>query len=127
MMALTATAARTLQRQVTKALGMKHPYTISVPPNQPNIMYVVTQFESVGNSFQQIAQKLYLMQISMGRIIIFCQRYDDCAKIYLNMHYETISHSQMMFLICQSTARLVDMFTACTEQTVKNRCPSSPL
>ena len=122
MMALTTTAARTLQRQVAKTLGMRHPYTISVPPTQPNVMYAVAEFKSVDKSFQPIAERLYLMQMSIGRIIIFCQCYDDCTKLHLFFKLALRDH----FTVPNdapdlSKYRLVDMFTACTELAVKNQ------
>ena len=97
-------------------------------------MHNVWKLESVEDFFMLIAMKLYLMQSSMWWIIVFRQRYDDCTKLYtffraaLKDHFTIPNDAPDL-----SKYRLVDMFTACTELSVKKTntdaisCPESPL
>ena len=47
MMALTATATRSLRTSIHTILGMRHPPIIAVPPCKANIMYKVESYQSL--------------------------------------------------------------------------------
>ena len=51
LMALTATATKTLQDTVIKTLGMVKPIIISESPDKPNLVLSVCQYESMEESF----------------------------------------------------------------------------
>ena len=56
IMALTATATRTLQQEVCFILGMHDYVTVEVSPNKPNIIYLMC--DSIMETFDPIAEKL---------------------------------------------------------------------
>ncbi len=95
-MALTATATKTLQRQIAYILGMYLPKVIAVPPCKNNIMYSVTSHTSLKSTF-------------------------DCADIEFLK-----SDLGDSFLVPpdapdQSKFRLVDMYTSITDEEVKSQ------
>ncbi len=81
-MALTATATKTLQRQIAYFLGMYLPKVIAVPPCKNNIMYSVTSHTSLKNTFEPLSKKLKEEGTNMFRMIIYCRSIVDCADIY---------------------------------------------
>ena len=84
-MALTATATKTLRKDVVDLLGMNDPFHVSVSPDKSNIKYFVTDFTTTDKTFGPIADQLSELidvQTDMGRTIIVCPRLDDCCKLY---------------------------------------------
>ena len=82
VMALTATATRTLRFDVCKILGVGDPHVVTVSPHKSNILLSVSTFESLEVTFMPIMEKLRTEQIRMGRTIIFCQQQETCARLY---------------------------------------------
>ena len=78
VMALTATASKTLREDIMKFLGMKNPVVIAVSPDKANIMYEIVPFVSTNATFGTLAEQ----QLLIGRAIIFCQQLEDCPKLY---------------------------------------------
>ncbi len=121
-MALTATATKTLQRQISYILGMYLPKVIAVPPCKNNIMYSVTSHTSLKNTFEPLSKKLKEEGTNMSRMIIYCRSIVDCADIYEFLKSE-LGDS---FLVPpdapdQSKFRLVDMYTSITDEEVKSQ------
>lgn len=83
MMALTATATKTLCESVMKTLGMENVFVVSESPDKPNIVYNVHSFESMEINFKPLINKLRTERTSMGRTLIYCRSQDACAKLYL--------------------------------------------
>ena len=54
IMALTATATKTLRYSVSRTMGMRNPFFIAIAPCKKNIMYSVKAFESVTDSSGKI-------------------------------------------------------------------------
>lgn len=54
VMALTATATKTLIKEVSENLGMKNPVIVSVSPDKTNIKYMIAKRESIEKSFRLI-------------------------------------------------------------------------
>lgn len=122
MLALTATATTSLRCAVVKALGMRQPIVISVPPDRPNIMFAVAPFKSFEGTFGPVADGLCTKKTSMPRMIIFCQRYQDCYQLYA--YFKKRLGTNFTFppdAPDLSKFRLVEMFTACTERKVKDQ------
>ena len=65
IMALTATATKTLRHSVSRTIGMCDPVVIAVPPCKKNIMYSVKAFESVADTFKPIVERLKLERTNM--------------------------------------------------------------
>ena len=135
MMALTATATRSLRHDVCCILGMINPYVVEVSPNKPNVFLARNSFSSIMETLGPIAERLKVHRTNLGRIIIFCKKRELCSQIYSFFLY---------FLRDQFTeppgknidmpeCRLVDMFTAGTHNGVKDKIitafkqPGTPL
>ena len=79
-MALTATATRTLQYEIVRILGMERPTVISMSPCKKHMMYAVAApYQCISVTFQPILVQLIKERDKMSRIIIYCQKYEDCA------------------------------------------------
>ena len=81
MMALTATATKTLQRKVAKILGMHLPKVIPVSPCKSNLMYSVVTHTSIRRTFMPLLKRLREDGSSMPRIIIYCRRIETCGDL----------------------------------------------
>ena len=101
---------------------MKSPTMIILPPYKPNITYSVLQYTSIENDFTPILENLKTERVKFARTIIYCRRMEDCANLYLFFQnglgpdFTEPSGSPLL-----SQFRLVDMFTSCTETSVKNQ------
>lgn len=126
MMALTATASRSLRRDVMKQLGMRNSLVVCVSPNKPNIKYVVKRFVTLEESFGSLADELLSKKDNMEKVLIFCRSINDCSTLYFYFKRK-LGRS----FTCPEGApdiskyRRVEMFHSCTEQIVKEQIISS--
>ncbi len=135
IMALTATATRTLQNEIARILGMKRPTVISMSPCKKHMMYAVAApYQSISVTFQPILVQLIKERVKMSRIIIYCQKYEDCADLYIYFRDELgEAFTEPSKSPDLSKFRLVDMFTAVTDSEVKEHIiksfcnPEAPL
>lgn len=58
MLALTATATRSVCEDVMLALGMKNPSVVAVSPCKGNIMYIVRSYASIEEAFSTMLNGL---------------------------------------------------------------------
>ncbi len=122
LMALTATASRTLQQKVASILGMNKPAVIAVSSCKANLMYAIANpFISITKTFQPLLTRLQMERVTMPRVIIYCRKIEDCADLYLffrnrlgSEFTEPINSPDVYQL------RLVDMFTSVTISVVKS-------
>lgn len=122
IMALTATATKTVQVQVSKILGMHKPVVFAVPPCKKNIVYVLRRYDSIEILFQPILERVRLERKTMPKTIIYCRSYNNCSNLYI--YFKTQLGS--MFTDPPdapdlSCFRVVDMYTSCTEEGVKTQ------
>ena len=133
VMALTATATKTLRKDVCDVLGMESPVLVSLSPDKDNIKYIVAAHLTMEKTFGPITDQLYERHADIGRTIIFCQKLDDCCKLYRYFRQKLGDHFTFPYGspdLCQN--RIVDMFHSCTEPCIKdgiikNFSSSSPL
>ena len=83
VMALTATATKSLRREVCRILGMNDPFLVTVSPDKSNIVFHVSQFVSLEGTFKPIMEELQKERANMERTIIYCQQQETCARLYL--------------------------------------------
>jgi len=133
-MALTATATKSLQREVGVILGMHNHISVAVSPCRTNIMYAVSTFSTVKETFQTLLLRLKEERLDMPRIIIYCRRHEEAADLYLFFRGGLgDSFTEPKDAPDHSGFRLVDMFTSCTDSEVKSDIissftqPNSPL
>lgn len=122
-MALTTTATKTTRKFIIDSLSMQRPEIIYIPPVKDNIIYtVLDKPRDIGDYFKGIVDKLKVERINMHRMIIFCKTYNNIIIIYqyfkqkLGEHF-TEPPGSPNFII----NRLVDIYTHCTHETVKNK------
>jgi len=82
MMALTATATRSLQREVVKSLGKIDPIVVTISPDKPNIIFTVSYCTTLEEAFILLMEQLEAKYTHMDRVLIYCQRQDECAQLY---------------------------------------------
>jgi len=135
IMALTATASRSLQKGIARILGMHMPTVISASPCKKNLMFAVaTSKDSISVTFKPILVQLTKERCKLPRIIIYCQKYEECADLYMYFRDELgKAFTEPPNSPDMSRFRLVDMFTAVTDTEVKEQImrsfnnPSAPL
>ena len=121
IMALTATATSILRTQVSKIIGMRNELIISKSPSKENMMYAITEFSTLEETFSPIALRLRQEGIKCPRILIYCRSYKDCADLYLFFRSKLGSHfTYPPGAPVLPQFRLVDMYMSCTEQAVKD-------
>ena len=119
-MALTATASRSTREKITRSLVMWKPITIHIPPQKKNILYCVKTKDSIESMVQSICCSLREIGAEYPRKIIFCKRYTECTEIYHAFKTQlkgNFTHPPGAPDIVKY--RLVDMYTRCTESSVK--------
>ena len=122
MMALTATATVDARRIVGQILGMYNPVVIALCPCKKNITLCVTSFKSLSETFGPLLERLKIERTRMSRTLIYFQRAEDCADLYLYLRdnleqyfTEPINSPDL------SKYHLVEMFTAVTDEEVKSQ------
>lgn len=122
-MAMTATASKELRRKASDTIGLINPTVIAVSPCKKNITYRLSKFVSIEESFGSILQEIKVKLTTMGRIIIYCRRFNDCSELYRyfkvglgeKFTHPTDAPPEL------SKYRLVEMFTSCTDPEVKGQ------
>lgn len=122
LMALTATATISTRYSVCQILGMSEPSVVAVTPNRSNIYYSVEKREGdIEQTFTALVNEIREKRLGVPRVIIFCRSYEDVGHIYSFMK-SSLGKEAVEPVGAPDVARfrLVDMFTACTEKSVKN-------
>ena len=70
-MALTATATKSLRRAVSRTLGMKNPHVIAYSPCKTNLMYAVSAFVTLEESFNPVITRLRAERTTFPGMIVY--------------------------------------------------------
>lgn len=120
-MALTATATKTTRNCIIKTLDMQTPDIVSISPIKDNIVYCVSEKSTIQVSLGPIADRLSCQRAAMDRIIIFCRRYEEVTEIYYFFKQKLgAQFTEPCGAPDLARFRLVDMYTHCTHQSVKD-------
>ena len=122
LMALTATATKSTRYSICQILGMTEPSIVAVTPNRSNICYSVEKKEGdTEQTFTVLVDEIREKRLAMSRVVIFCRSYEDVGHIYSFMK-SSLGKEAVEPIGAPDVARfrLVDMFTACTEKSVKD-------
>lgn len=119
-MALTATATTETRNKIVTILGMCKPVVISESPDKSNLIYRVQERSTIDQIFTPLVIKIRRERTRMSRIIILCQKCEECAEIYGFFH-SALKEEFTDPVGAPNLARyqLVDMFMSATDQTVK--------
>ena len=126
MMAMTGAATTETKKKVISVLGLKDPVLVSMSPDKANISYWVRDLTSVEKAFGPLLEKLYMQRTKLPRVIINCQRPEDCADIYqffctsLKTHFTDPVGAPNL-----ARFRLVDMYHSVTCKDVQSSIVSS--
>ena len=130
VMALTATATKSTRHEIIKSLDMQKPVIVSVPPVKDNC---VSDKSTITFSLGPICDRLAHQRTEMGRTVIFCRTYDEVTAIYYFFKQRLgFGFTDPPGAPDLTQFRLVDMYTHCTDQSVKDKIlqqftSSSPL
>ena len=99
---------------------MINPVVIQVSPEKPNLYFSVK--ENVAGSITAVISELKHKRVNMERMIIFCRRPLDCANLWMQFHalLGTDITQPPGSSIKNPELRLVDYFTGCTEEAVRD-------
>ena len=124
LMALTATATTSTRKSVCRLLGMVQPCIVALSPNRVNIHYSVHKREAtvtIEYIFSELVDELREKRLQTPRTVIFCRSYEDVGYIYSfitrSLGDKCVEPIGAPNIACFC---LVDMFTSCTEQKVKD-------
>ncbi len=99
---------------------------MSLSPHKPNIVYWVRQKTDIEETFCPMVELLRIQRTSLPRMVIFCQRYDDCATIYeLFNNSLGAEFTEPVGMPNIAKFRLMDMYTSPTQTAVKNNIVKS--
>ncbi|XP_011405720.1 PREDICTED: uncharacterized protein LOC105313748 [Amphimedon queenslandica] len=104
VMALRATADYTLHTELQYIIGMKSPLSVVLPPCKPNITYKIHEYNSLESNFMHFVEV------------------EECAVWYIffqNTLAQELSHPVGALSI--SKYKLVEMFTSCTDEAIKQQ------
>ena len=127
VLAMTATATKTLRTKVAEVIGLMDPLVIAVSPCRPNIIYAMANFTSLVDTFTPLLLDLIKQRTSFPRSIIYCRTHDYCSKLYrffksgLKGGFTEPPNSPTTV----SELRLVEMFTSCVDEEVKSQIITS--
>ena len=123
VLALTATATKTLRGKVAEVIGLIDPLVISVCPCKPNIVYTMSSFISLPDTFDPLLHELRNKRTSFPRTIVYCRTLEQCSKLYrlfrtgLGDGFTEPPDA----LASLSRFRLVEMYTNCVDVEVKSQ------
>ena len=118
-MALTATASIATWKEVCQILGLYKPSLIIKSPDKPNIIYYVHEAVAcIEDTFSSLVEQL---RLKWDKCIVFCRRLDDCSRLYqfFNEKLGREITEPIGYYPSLPKYRLVDMFTSCTMDDVK--------
>ena len=131
MMALTATATRVgILSFKTLGIHSTESEVVSICPFKQNIYYIVSDFNSVEDSFNSMVLDLVEKSVCADRTIVFYQSIADCCDLYLYLYLYFKNKLGISFLhptgaTDKSKYRLVEAFHSLLEPCHKEKIASS--
>ena len=120
-MACTATATKSIIKEVASALEMWEFVTVTMSPNRPNIMYEVRPRTEPEFDFSDLLSTLQENLSSTPRVIVYCRTLMMCADLFAHFSYEMGSDQYYppgSSELCDN--RLFGMYHASTPQHSKD-------
>ena len=120
MMALTATANKTLRNQVISVLGMKSPKVVAVSPAKFNLMYIIKRYDNIQDAFATILKGIQEQRTKFPRTIIYCQRLHECGRLY--QYFRSLlggSFTEPIGAPDLPQFRLLDMYHSSVDEEIK--------
>lgn len=86
-MACTATASRSVRKDIIEKLEMTNCVHVSASPDRPNIFYGVVARTDIENDFHELISSLQQHLINTPRVIVYCQSLNMCSDLYAHFHF----------------------------------------
>jgi len=83
ILALAARATRDTLDCVSHSLSLDDPKIIGLPPNRPNIKYVVERPTSIAEFAKKITDELLSKRIDMPKTVVLCHTLQNCYLFQL--------------------------------------------
>ena len=88
LMACTATASKSVKKEVIESLEMTGCAEVSASLDRPNIFYEVKPRSDIDTDFLPLVTTLREKSVHAPRVLVYCQSLDTCADLYAHFHYE---------------------------------------
>ena len=126
LMALTATAKKSLQEEVATMLGMKAPKIVAASPSKPNTTYMIKYYSSIKEAFDKLVAGIVKARVKFPRTIVYCQRLKECGYLYKHLRETLGRHfTEPMCAPDLPQFRLVDMFHSSVDEEIKENILTS--
>ena len=87
-MACTATASKSVKKEIIESLAMSGCTEVSASPDRPNIYYQVKHRTDIDTDFLSLVDSLREKTVHTPRVLVYCQTLDMCSDLYAHFHYE---------------------------------------
>ena len=88
LMACTATASKSVKKEIIDSLEMTGCAEVSASLDRPNIFYEVKSRSDIDTDFLPLVTTLREKSVQAPRVLVYCQSLDTCADLYAHFHYE---------------------------------------
>ena len=88
LMACTATASKSVKKEVIECLEMTGCVEVTASPDRPNIYYQVKDRTDIETDFLSVIINLREKQVGAPRVLVYSRSLDTCADLYAHFHYE---------------------------------------
>ena len=88
LLACTATASKSVKKEVIESLEMLGCLEVTASPDRPNIYYEVKQRTDIDTDFLPLITTLREKSVRAPRVLVYCRSLDTCADLYAHFHYE---------------------------------------
>ena len=105
---------------------MKEVAIIYLPPTKTNIIYICKKKEKLSDALLPLVDHILEKQRASYKTLIYCQKHNEVAEVYemfknkLGFHFTNPPGAPSL-----PKYRLVDMYTSCTENSLKEQIMSS--
>ena len=121
VLALTATATKTLRKSVMSTIGMRCPRVVAINPCKSNIVYTVSTFTTIEDTFKPVLDRLCVERHNLPRILIYTRSFSLCADIYIFFKKKLgVKFTEPEGASDLARFRLVDMFLSVTDSEHKD-------
>ena len=125
-MACTATATKSIQKDVVQTLEMPDCTIVSMSPDRPNIFYQVKLRTEMETDLSDLLTSLRENSINTPRVIVYCRSLNMCSELYAHFHFELGDASYCTFHLVLHRSVTTDCLV-CIMQTHHNTTRTSLL
>ena len=87
-MALTATASRSVKKELIDSLEMSGCAVVTASLDRPNVFYEVKPRTTIHVDFHPLVNTLREEAVLAPRVLVYCQSLDTCSELYAHFHFE---------------------------------------